>query len=126
MNIIVGEVYGTHDGLEVFVDSFKSVGLILFTILFFIGFAISKKMSKKTFSVNNTIYLLLGIFYLIISIIKAYILSNLPPHDLGKDFCGIGYSLIQTIIMYHIPIIYTIMLLAMLADKKKDKRRDKK
>lgn len=127
MNSIVSEIYGTHDMLEVFCESFKLVRLILFVVLFFIGFAISKKISKKAFNLNNKIYLLLGIFYLIISVIKAYVLSNLPPHDLGKDLCGMGYSFIQMISAYHIPIIYTIIMLAKVIDKKiKDKRRDKK
>ena len=124
MNNIVSEIYATHDMLDVFYNSFKIKKLILFSVLFFIGFAISKKINKKTFKLNNILYLLLGIFYIIISIIKAYILSKIPPHDLGKDFCGIGYSIIQTIIMYHIPIIYTIILLAILGDKKiKDKKK---
>ena len=124
---LVEKTYGTHRFIDVFFNDFKLFKLVNFLLLFFIGVFISRKISKKSFKINKKMYLFLGIFYLIISIIKAYILSKLPPHDLEKDFCGIGYSIIQAIIMYHIPIIYTIIILAILGDKKiKDKRRDNK
>ena len=67
-------------------------------------------MSKKAFIVNNITYLVLTIVYFIISFIKAYTISNLPPHDLRKDLCGLEYSIMQMIITYHIPIIYTIII----------------
>lgn len=127
MNNIVSQNYGTHDILEVFYNSFDLKKIIIFLMLFFVGNIIGKIISKKCFLVNKRMYLFLGVFYLIISMIKAYILSKIPPHDLGKDLCGIGYSFIQMISVYHIPIIYTIIILARLIDKKiKDKRRDNK
>ena len=107
--------YGKHEMSEVFIDSLKS--LKLFIILFALCFIISKKVSKKAFTINNITYLLLIIFYLTTSILKAYILSNLPNHDLRKDLCGLEYSIIQVIIAYHIPIIYTIILSAAKLDK---------
>lgn len=108
--------YGTHKMLDVFLNSFKSINF--FIILFIICYIISKKASKKAFKCNNIIFLVLTIFYIIISFIKAYVLSNLPPHDLRKDLCGLEYSIIQTIVTYHIPIIYTIIIFANTIDEK--------
>ena len=70
---------------------------------------------------------MLIMFYITISLVKAFNMSRLAPHDLTKDFCDLGYSVIQIISIYHIPIIYIIIILAKLIDKKiKDKRRDNK
>ena len=128
INLILNEkIYGTHNFLDVFCNDFKILGVFNFFILFFVGVFISRKISKKMFKLSKVMYLLLTIFYVIMSLVKAYILSKMPPHDLGKDLCGLGYSFIQIISVYHIPIIYTIIVLAKLMDKKiKDKRRDNK
>lgn len=127
MGYIISNQYGTHDMLKVFLDSFKFQKILIFLGLLFIGNIISKRISEKSFKLNKRIYLGLGILYICISFIKAYVLSKIPLHDLGKDLCGIGYSFIQMISVYHIPIIYTIIILARLIDKKiKDKRRDNK
>lgn len=124
MENIVNEInFGTHKMINVFFDSFKTIKL--FIILFIISFFITKKISKKAFAFNNILYIILTIFYLIISIIKAFALSNLPPHNLEKDLCGIKYSVIQIIISYHIPIIYTIILFAKIIDKKIKAKKEK-
>ena len=121
------ENIGTHKFLDVLLNSFRSGFLIGFIVLFFITFFISKKISKKAFNRNNLIYGLLFFIYLIISLIKAYTLSNLPPHDLSKDLCGLRYDAIKVTSIFHIPLIYTLIILAKYGDKRiKDKKQNKK
>lgn len=116
--------YGTHQFINEFLNSF--LFLKLFIISFIVNFFISKKISKKTFKFNNICYLLLTISYLIVSIIQAYTISKLPPHNLLKDMCGLNYTIIQIVIAYHTPIIYTILLFAKLIDKNLKKKKENK
>ena len=120
-NIVSEMYYGTHQFADIFFKSFDR--LILCTILYFISFFITKKISKKFFSFNNILYLILIIFYLITTIIKAQILSNLPPHYLLKDSCGLQFDIVQIILSYYVPIIYTIILSAKIIDEKIKKRK---
>ena len=120
-NIVSEMYYGTHQFAVVFFKSFYR--LILFMILYFISFLITKKINKKFFKFNNILYLILIIIYLTITTIKAYILSNLPPHNLLKDLCGLKFDIIQIILSYYVPIIYTIILSAKIIDEKIKKRK---
>lgn len=120
-NIVSEMYYGTHQFGDIFFKSFDR--LILFMILYFISFFITKKISKKFFSFNNILYLILIIIYFITTIIKAQILSNLPPHYLLKDSCGLKFDIIQIILSYYVPIIYTIILSAKIIDEKIKKRK---
>ncbi|MBR3888108.1 MAG: hypothetical protein IKJ32_03320 [Clostridia bacterium] len=123
-NIVSGIHYGTHQFADVFFESFDK--LILFLILYFISFFITKRISKKTFIFNNILYSILIIIFLITTTIKAYVLSKLPPHDLLKDLCGLKFSLVQIILTYYIPIIYTIILFAQVIAGKMKKNETKK
>ena len=59
-----------------------------------------------------------------ISFMKASYMSKLPSHDLLKDFCGLKYSLFQIIIVFHAPLLYTIIVLAVLGDKKRKNKKE--
>lgn len=109
--------YGTHKFTNILEKSFTSESLIVLIILFIICFFISKQLSKKTFKINNLIFLGLLIVYIILSVIKAYNLSKLPPHNLLKDMCGVKFDIVIIVESLFVPVLYTIIILAKLGNK---------
>ena len=110
---------GTHNFTDVLIKSLTSWHLIFFILTYITTIFISKKISKKTFKINNIIYLFLFFVYIIFSVIKASAISKLPPHDLLKDLCGLKYDIVKTVSIMYIPLLNIVILLAKLGDKRK-------
>ena len=112
------DMIGTHKFSDILIQSFTGRDKIFFVILFLICFFISKKLGKKVFKINNVLFLILFITYGIISFIKAYYVSKLPPHNILKDFCGLKFDIVATVVIFILPLIYTLILLVIPLDRK--------
>ena len=107
---------GTHNFADVLINSVTSRLLVIFVVTYIITLFIAKKISKKTLKINSIIYLFLLLIYIVFSVIEAFAISKLPPHDLLKDLCGHKYEIIKIISIIHIPLLNTFILLAKLGD----------
>ena len=114
---------GTHSFKEVLLEGIKP--LIVIAVFLLIGCLISKKISKKAIRFNTILYSILLITYVTTAFLKAYKKINIPPHNILKDMCTLQFDLFIVVIVWIIPFIYSILLLAKWGDTKIKEKKDK-